>query len=131
MARQHVRSGTEWEDAVGYSRAVRVGDTVHVSGTTATNEDGEVVAVGDPGEQTRYALDLAVTALEEAGTSAADVVRTRMYVTDVDDWPEIGAAHAEVFDEVRPAATMVQVDRLIDPDHLVEVELEAIRADRT
>ncbi|MFC3958665.1 RidA family protein [Halovivax cerinus] len=124
--RQLVSSGTEWEDAVGYSRAVRVGDTVHVSGTTATDEDGDVVGVDDPREQTRYALELAVGALREANASVDDVVRTRLYVTDVDDWPEIGAAHADVFDEVRPAATMVQVERLIDPEHLVEVELEAI-----
>lgn len=127
--RQLVSSGTEWEDAVGYSRAVRVGDTVHVSGTTATDDEGNVVGVDDPREQTRYALELAVNALEEAGAAATDVVRTRLYVTDVDDWEAIGAAHAAFFDDVRPAATMVQVERLIDPDHLVEVELEAIRTD--
>ncbi|WP_247729082.1 RidA family protein [Halovivax limisalsi] len=129
--RQRVSSGTEWEDAVGYSRAVRAGDTVHVAGTTATGEDGAVVGVGDPGRQTRYALGLAIEALEETGATASDVVRTRLYVTDVDDWPEIGSAHAEYFGDVRPAATMVQVERLIDPDHLVEVELEAILSDET
>ncbi|WP_254863378.1 RidA family protein [Halovivax gelatinilyticus] len=127
--RQLVDSGTEWEDAVGYSRAVRAGDTVHVSGTTATDENGDVVGVGDPYERTWFALSLATDALEAAGASTTDVVRTRLYVTDVEDWEEIGAAHAEYFADVRPAATMVQVAQLIDPDHLVEVELEAIRTD--
>ncbi|ELZ08582.1 endoribonuclease L-PSP [Halovivax asiaticus JCM 14624] len=124
--RRQVASGTEWEDTVGYSRAVRVGDTVHVSGTTATDENGDVVGVGEPREQTRHALELGIDALEAADASVSDVVRTRLFVTDIDDWPEIGAAHAEFFDDVRPAATMVQVERLIDPEHLVEVELEAI-----
>ncbi|WP_290818182.1 RidA family protein [Halovivax sp.] len=121
-----VTSDTEWESSVGYSRAVRVGPHVHVSGTTATDENGDVVGVGDPYAQAHRAFEIAVDALGEAGADVDDVVRMRTFVTDVDDWEAIGEAHREFFGDVRPAATMVQVERLIDPEHLVEVEVEAI-----
>jgi enamine deaminase RidA (YjgF/YER057c/UK114 family) len=126
MDRQRVSSGTEWEEQVGYSRAVRTGDRVVVSGTTATDEGGDPVAVGDPYGQAKHALRLVESALAEAGATTEEVIRTRMYVTDVKDWPEVGRAHREVFGTASPAATMVQVDRLIDPDLCVEVEAEAV-----
>ena len=122
---RRVGSGTAWEASVGYSRAVRVGDLVHVAGTTAVR-DGEVVGVGDAYVQTRVALQIVGEALDACGASFADVVRTRLYVTDIRRWEEIGRAHGEVFADVRPAATMVQVSALIDPDLLVEVEAEAV-----
>ena len=125
MDRTRVSSGTEWEPKVGYSRAIRAGDTVHVSGTTATDDDGEIVAPGDPERQTEVALDIVKEALEAAGASIEDVVRTRMFVTDIDDWAAIGEVHGEVFGDVRPAATMVEVSRLIDDDAVVEIEVEA------
>lgn len=126
MERRRVSSGTEWESTVGYSRAVRAGDVVHVSGTTATDDDGEIVAPGDPRAQTEAALEIVADALREAGATIDDVVRTRMYVTDIVDWEAIGAAHGDVFGDVRPAATMVEVSSLIDDDALVEIEAEAI-----
>ena len=126
MERTTVSSGTEWESRVGYSRAVRVGDTVHVSGTTATDEAGEVVGEGDAHVQTRRALENVVSALGEADASIGDVVRTRMFVVDIDDWEAVGRAHGEVFGDVRPATSMVEVSRLIDPRMLVEVEAVAI-----
>ncbi|WP_076259166.1 RidA family protein [Intrasporangium flavum] len=122
---RRVGSGTVWEASVGYSRAVRVGDLVHVAGTTAVR-DGVVVGVGDAYEQTRVALQIVGEALEACGASFDDVVRTRLYVTDIGRWEEVGRAHGEVFADVRPAATMVQVSALIDPDLLVEVEAEAV-----
>ncbi|AZH26221.1 RidA family protein [Haloplanus aerogenes] len=122
MDREHVSSGTEWESTVGYSRAVRTGDEIHVSGTTATDEDGAVVAPGDPYAQTVRAIENVADALAALDASLSDVVRTRLFVTDIDDWEEIGRAHGEFFDTVRPATTMVQVERLIDPAMLVEVE---------
>ena len=125
MDRKTVDSGTEWESAVGYSRAVRSGDEVHVSGTTATDEDGELVGSGDPYAQAKQALANVERALEAAGASVDDVVRTRLYVTDVDEWEAIGRAHRETFGDVRPATSMVQVERLIDPDMAVEVEAVA------
>jgi enamine deaminase RidA (YjgF/YER057c/UK114 family) len=117
-------SDNPWEASVGYCRVVRAGDHVHVAGTTAT-VDGRVVAVGDAAEQTRVALRLVAEALERAGASLADVVRTRMFVTDIAAWQEVGRAHGEFFAEVRPVATMVEVTALIHPDLLVEIEVDA------
>lgn len=125
MERQTVSSGTPWEDRVGYSRAVRIGDRVEVSGTTGT-VDGEIAAPNDPGAQTRQALRNVETALEEAGASIDDIVRTRTYVADADDWEAVGAVHAEFFDDVRPATTMVEVAGFVDDDMLVEVEAVAV-----
>ncbi|MFB6122449.1 MAG: RidA family protein [Haloferacaceae archaeon] len=125
MERTNVSSGTEWESRVGYSRAVRVGDRVLVSGTTATDETGDVVS-GGPYEQAARALDNVVDALAAADASVEDVVRTRLFVTDVDEWEAIGRAHSEFFGDVRPATSMVQVDRLVDPEMVVEIEAEAV-----
>jgi enamine deaminase RidA (YjgF/YER057c/UK114 family) len=126
MDRRTVSSGTEWERRVGYARAVRAGDRIVVSGTTATDDAGAVVGVGRPYEQARYAMETVVDAVEAAGGTVGDVVRTRMYVVDIDDWEAVGRAHAEVFGPANPATTMVEVSRLIDPDHLVEIEAEAV-----
>lgn len=126
MDRTRISSGTEWEDAVGYSRAVRVGDRIEVAGTTATDDEGGVVGEGDPYRQTVRALSNVEDALEEAGATLADVVRTRLFVTDASAWRAVGDAHGEVFAEVRPATTLVEVSGLVDPAMLVEVEAVAV-----
>ncbi|GAB3343975.1 RidA family protein [Modestobacter lapidis] len=130
MTAQRIGSGAPWEEVVGYSRVVVSGDSAWVSGTTAT-VDGVVVHPGDAGAQTRVALAGIARALEQAGFTLADVVRTRMYVTDIGRWEEVGRAHGEVFGDIRPATSMVQVAGLIDPAMLVEVEADAVRGATT
>lgn len=126
--RVRVSSGSRWESTAGYSRAIRVGNRIDVAGTTAVR-NGTVVGVGDPYAQAVCALEIIREALEELGATLADVVRTRMFVTDISKWEEIGRAHGEYFRDVRPASTLVQVQSLIDPDLLVEIEAEAIIGD--
>ncbi len=123
--RKNISSGAPWESVVGYSRAVRIGNHIWVAGTTATDEAGNVVAAGDAATQTRYILQKIDAALIKAGASMADVVRTRMFVTDISQWEAIGRVHGEFFGAVRPAATMVQIAKLIDPAHMIEIEVDA------
>jgi enamine deaminase RidA (YjgF/YER057c/UK114 family) len=124
--RQNISSGAPWEAIAGYSRAVRVGASVYVSGTTASDEQGNVIGKGDPYAQAIYIFRKIERALKEAGAAMSDVVRTRMFVTDISRWQDVARAHAEFFSNVRPAATMVEVAKLIDPDHMVEIEVDAV-----
>lgn len=126
MDRQLISSGAKWESIVGYSRAVRVGPFVHVAGTTAVSPTGEIVGVGDAYAQTKHILTIIEGALQEAGATMAHVVRTRMFVTDVSQWEAVGQAHGEFFRNVRPASTLVEVSGLINPEMLVEIEVDAI-----
>ncbi|MBV9178480.1 MAG: RidA family protein [Nitrososphaeraceae archaeon] len=126
MQRKNVSSGTQWELALGYSRVVRLGDSVYVSGTTATDKEGHIVGVANPYAQTIQVIKNIQTALQAVGASLKDVVRTRMYVTDINNWKKVGQAHAEFFKEIRPASTLVEVSRLINPEILVEMEVDAI-----
>lgn len=124
--RLNIHTGAPWESIVGYCRAVRVGSQVAVTGTASVGDNGEVVGVGDANAQTRRCLEIIERALNDAGAGLADVVRTRIYVTDISQWEVVGRAHGEVFGEIFPATTMVEVSALIDPDMLVEIEADAI-----
>lgn len=128
MTRQNISSGAKWESIVGYSRAVKIGNHIWVAGTTATDENGEVVGKGDAGAQTRYILAKIERALKDGGATMNDVVRTRIFATDISQWEAIGKAHGEVFANIRPASTMVEISKLIDPEHLVEIEVDAFIA---
>jgi enamine deaminase RidA (YjgF/YER057c/UK114 family) len=129
MARKNYDSDTKWEPLVGYSRAVQVGNIIHVSGTTATDENGDVVGPGEPYTQAVQVIVNIQEALQGLGADLSDIVRTRIYVVNIADWPEIGRAHAEAFAAIKPATTMVEVRRFVDPEMLVEIEADAILSD--
>jgi len=126
MTRYNYSSGAPWEDRVGYSRAVKVGNTIEVTGTVALNEQNEVVGAGDAYAQTKFILEKIAKVLETAGSNVKDVVRTRLFVTDISRWEEYGRAHGEVFRDIRPCTTMVEVKALIAPEYLIEIEATAI-----
>ena len=126
MPRKSVQSGAPWEAIAGYARAVQVGNTIHVSGTTAQGPDGTLVGIDDPAAQTRRCLEIISEALAELGASLDDVVRTRMYVTDISRWEPVAKVHGEVFGHIRPATAMVEVSGLVDPQMLVEIEVDAV-----
>lgn len=127
--RLNISSGAKWEDIIGYSRAVKIGSLIEVAGTTALNDDGQVVGINDPYEQTKFIIAKIEKALNSAGATLNDVVRTRMFVTDINDWEEIGRAHGEYFRDIKPASTMVEIRSLISPELLVEIEVTAIVQD--